>query len=621
MGSEPSKIQQRPSGVGSWDDGVSNGNAGASSTETMTAAGLVASARGAMIRGFVTAAVGAVLKVVPYIAMVEIARGLLAGQTSHLWWWVIAAVVTLVLYGACYSYALGSNHIAEAKLRHELRIKIVNKLGRVNLGWFTARNAGVVRQAVAKDTAQIHTLVAHLAGDLANAVFSVLTSLVYLSYLNWQFTGMLFAAWVLFVAAVMALGMRGLKQMFQDYAATSRQLSGATVELVDGIKEVKNYVMTATMFSRFEAARRAHSTLSLRWLNKQGLGMALIGAAIQPGVVFALTVVVGVLGVNAGLLTPVTVLAFGLIWVSLPEGLMAITQMSRELYAASQAARSTIEILNAPELPIADEPQVSDLLQAGLVELRDVSFCYEANEPIFEHVSLTCPPGTVTALVGPSGSGKSTLARLIARFWDVDSGQVLVGGVDVREQTNAQLMKAMALVFQDTMLSADTIAGNIALGKPTATREEIIAAAQSACIHERIMQLPQGYDTNLGEGSCFLSGGEQQRLTIARAFLQTPQVLILDEATAQADAHSEREIQQALSNLAQNRTVIVIAHRLQTIQGVDQIAVIADRKLAECGTHAELLKQGGRYAHMWAQQTATPASPTAAAPESELRGL
>jgi len=564
---------------------------------------LVRSARGSMYLGFTLAALGAVFKVVPYIAIVEITRSLLAGNpdSAHLWGWVIAAVVCMVIHSLSYTYALGDNHTAEARLRHELRQQLIGKLGVVNLGWFSARSSGRIRQAVSNDTADIHSLVAHLAGDFANSFISLLVSLGYLFWLDWRFAGLLIGCYLLISVLVYATSMTGIRKVFDDYAEAERQLSDRTVELVDGIKEVKNFGMTAEVFGRFDEAQKRFSKVSLVWMQKQSIGLSLIASLLRPGPVFAATMGLGLVFTLQGWLSPVTVVAFALVWVGLPEGLLTLMEMSQNLYAAKQAANSTLHILQAPEL---SEPnaEIAPEEEAPAVEFRDVSFSYDPGEPVIQELSLKCPPGTVTALVGPSGGGKSTLARLIARFWDVDSGTVLVNGRDVRDQPSRELLSSMSLVFQDVMLSTDTVRANIALGNADATEHEIEEAARAACIHDRIMQLPDGYGTIIGEGA-HLSGGEAQRLTIARAFLAASPILILDEATAQADSHSERLIQQAISNLAQKRTVIVIAHRLSTIQGVDQIAVIDAGRLVELGTHDDLLTQDGPYARLWRNQT------------------
>ena len=566
---------------------------------------LIRSAHTAMIVGGAVAFIGAGLKVVPYIALVEIGRGFLTGASAaHQWGWFTAAVVAMVIHGVAYTGALGATHLAEANLRNELRLKLVNKLPRLPLGWFNDRSSGQINRAVISDTEQIHTLVAHLAGDMMNSAGTIVVGFGYLLWLDARFAGLLILAWLLVMGLSMLPGMMGMRQSFDEYSAAQQELSTVTVEMVDGIKEVKNFGMTADVFGRFDAAARKSADVTMNWMRKSGVSVAIMGAVMQPAATLALTIGLGFWLVQLGWVTPITVVAFALVWVGIPEGLMALVQIFQHIYAAKQAANSTLEVLKTPELPVPTAP-ASLTADPSLIEIDGVTFGYEPDNPVIKNVTLTCRPGTVTALVGPSGGGKSTLAKLIARFWDVGSGVIQIGGIDIREQTDKQLMGSMALVFQDAMIATDTIARNIALGKPDATHEEIIEAARKAHIHDRIMALPHGYDTVLGAGDGFLSGGEEQRLSIARAFLSAPQILILDEATAQADAHSELEIQRAISGLAEGRTVVMIAHRLSTIQSADQIAVIDEGRITECGPHNELIARGGQYARLWAAQQNT----------------
>ena len=566
---------------------------------------LIRSAHTAMFLGGVVAFIGAALKIVPYIALVEIGRGFLNGASAaHHWGWFTAAVVSMVIHGIAYTGALGATHIAEANLRNELRLKLVNKLPRVPLGWVNDRSSGQINRAVIGDTEQIHTLVAHLAGDMMNSAGTVVAGFGYLLWLDARFAGLLILAWLLLLGMSMLPATKGMKQSFDEYSAAQRKLSEVTVEMVDGIKEVKNFGMTADVFGRFDAAARNHADVTMNWMRRSGVSMAIMAAVMQPAAMLALTIGLGFWFFHLGWVTPITVVAFALVWVGIPEGLTGLVQIFQHIYAAKQAANSTLEILGTPELatPTTRAALTAD---SSLIEVDDITFGYEPDNPVVKGVTLTCRPGTVTALVGPSGGGKSTLAKLIARFWDVDSGAIRIGGADVREQTDEQLMGSMALVFQDAMIASDTIANNIALGKPEATREQVVEAARKAHVHDRITALPNGYDTMLGTGDGFLSGGEEQRLGIARAFLSAPRILILDEATAQADAHSELEIQRAISGLAEGRTVVMIAHRLSTIRTADQIAVIDEGRITECGSHDELISRDGHYARLWAAQQNT----------------
>lgn len=566
---------------------------------------LIRSAHTAMFLGGVVAFIGAALKIVPYIALVEIGRGFLNGASAaHHWGWFTAAVVSMVIHGIAYTGALGATHIAEANLRNELRLKLVNKLPRVPLGWVNDRSSGQINRAVIGDTEQIHTLVAHLAGDMMNSAGTVVAGFGYLLWLDARFAGLLILAWLLLLGMSTLPATKGMKQSFDEYSAAQRELSAVTVEMVDGIKEVKNFGMTTDVFGRFDAAARNHADVTMNWMRRSGVSMAIMAAVMQPAAMLALTIGLGFWFFHLGWVTPITVVAFALVWVGIPEGLTGLVQIFQHIYAAKQAANSTLEILGTPELAT---PTTRAALTAdpSLIEVDDITFGYEPDNPVVKGVTLTCRPGTVTALVGPSGGGKSTLAKLIARFWDVDSGAIRIGGADIREQTDEQLMGSMALVFQDAMIASDTVANNIALGKPEATREQVVETARKAHVHDRITALPNGYDTMLGTGDGFLSGGEEQRLGIARAFLSAPRILILDEATAQADAHSELEIQRAISGLAEGRTVVMIAHRLSTIRTADQIAVIDEGRITECGSHDELISRDGHYARLWAAQQNT----------------
>ena len=280
---------------------------------------------------------------------------------------------------------------------------------------------------------------------------------------------------------------------------------------------------------------------------------------------------------------------------------MTLIGLMQHMYESRMAAQATADLLSQPPMPEGTRDD-GEGPAPGRVDVEDVTFSYEAGSPVLHGVSFTAEPGTVTALVGPSGGGKSTLARLIARFYDVDDGVVRISGVDVRDATFPWLLSRVAIVLQDVALAHESVHDNIALGRPDATREQVEAAARAACIHERITRLPHGYDTILGDTGGFLSGGERQRVTLARAYLQDAPVLVLDEATAQADPASERDIHQALSRLATGRTVIIIAHRLSTIRDADQILVVDAGHITERGTHEELLAAGGRYAAMWSSQ-------------------
>ena len=575
------------------------GNAG------VTVGALIRPARPAMIVTALLTAVGALMSIVPFEAMRNMAA-IWLGETSpegwrgSLWIWAAIAVGALFASQALYLAGLGITHLAEARLRHHLRERVVNAISSLPLGRVAQIPHGTIRKMVCDDTTSIHTLVAHVPGDATNAVVMAAAGTAYLLWTDWRLACALVGLWVLALGA-MFLTMSGLSDITERFGAAQTALAAATVEMIEGIKEIKGFQATDASRTRFSQARAEFSRLSYSWVSRSGRSMSAMTAVLRPSTVFTTVALLAVLFTSQGWTPLSATLPFFLVALGLPEGLMILVGLMQHMYESRMAAQATADLLSQPPMPEGTHDDGEGTVP-GRVEVEGVTFSYEVGSPVLHGVSFTAEPGTVTALVGPSGGGKSTLARLIARFHDVDDGAVRLSGIDVREATFPWLLSRVAIVLQDVALAHGSVHHNIALGRPGATREQVEAAARAACIHERITRLPHGYDTVLGDTGGFLSGGERQRITLARAYLQDAPVLVLDEATAQADPASERDIHRALSQLAAGRTVIIIAHRLSTIRDADQILVVDAGRITERGTHEELLAAGGRYAAMWRSQ-------------------
>ncbi len=582
-----------------------SGQSGGAGRSGVTVGELIRPARPAMIVTGLLTALGALMSIVPFEALRNMAAIWLGetspeGWRSSLWIWAAIAAVALFASQALYLVGLGITHLAEARLRHHLRRQVVEAISSLPLGRVAQIPHGTIRKMVCDDTTSIHTLVAHVPGDATNAVVMATAGAAYLLWTDWRLACALLGLWVL-TLGVISLALAGMSDITERFGVAQTALAAATVEMLEGIKEIKGFQATDASRTRFSRARTEFSELSYEWVSRSGKAISAMTAVLRPSTVFATVALLAVLFTSQGWTPLSATLPFFLVALGLPEGLMILVGLMQHMYESRMAAQATADLLSLPPMPEGAHDD-GEGPAPGRVDVEDVTFSYEAGSPVLQGLSFTAEPGSVTALVGPSGGGKSTLARLIARFYDVDVGAVRISGVDVREVTFTWLLSRVAVVLQDVALAHESVHDNIALGRPDATWEQVEAAARVACIHERITRLPHGYDTILGDTGGFLSGGERQRVTLARAYLQDAPVLVLDEATAQADPASERDIHQALSRLAAGRTVIIIAHRLSTIRDADQILVVDAGRITERGTHEELLAAGGRYAAMWSSQ-------------------
>ncbi|MGA6161972.1 ABC transporter ATP-binding protein [Amycolatopsis magusensis] len=542
--------------------------------------------------------IGAVAGLAPLLAVVELGRVLLSpgpvesGPVSAA---VVFGAVGLFVRLVFTAASAGIGHLLDGRVQLALRRRLAERLGRVPIGWFSRRRTGELAKVVGEDVGAVHPFIAHAPGELVAAFVVPLVSLVYLFAVDWRLTLITLIPVVLAVALVPLMMTPSRLREQAEFDEGMGRISDSVVEFVQGISEVKAFGGGERAHRKFRTAVDGFVATFTRWVHGMAGPAAGMQLALSPPFVLLVVLAGGAVLITSGGLAPADLLPFLVLGLGLTAPVAALGHGFDELQAARRAVGRIRDVLEVESLP---EPENPGVPRGHRVELRDVRFGYEAGHEVLRGIDLVLEPGTTTAITGPSGSGKSTLVQLLPRFFDPDHGSVSLGGVDLRDLPGEQLYRLVSFVFQDVRLLRAPVAENIALAVPEAGPDDVVRAARLANIHERILELPRGYDTVLGE-EAELSGGEAQRIALARALLAGTPVLVLDEATAFADPRTELAVRRALSTSDGQRTVLVIAHRLETVAGADTVVLLENGSIAERGSPAELLARGGRFAAFW----------------------
>ena len=570
--------------------------------------GYAGSHKGLTFLGLALSAVSMLLSMAPYICIWLAARDLIAvapdwtqAESVAQYGWLAFAFAV----GGIVIYFLGlmCTHLAAFRTAANIRKRGVAHVMKAPLGFFDSNASGLIRGRLDAAAADTETLLAHNLADIVGTITLFVSMLVLMFVFDWRMgAACLLAAVISILAMCSMMGGKNAALMAEYQAAQDRMTKSGT-EYVRGIPVVKIFQQTVYSFKAFQQAIEDYSAKAEHYQGDvcrvpQSINLTFTEGAFLFLVPVVLFLAPGALvsGDYAGF---VTNFAFYAVFSAIISTALArIMFASSGIMLAGTALGRIRMVMEAPELKAPERPRAP---QGSRVEFRDVSFTYDGAEtPALSHVSFTVEPGQTVALVGPSGGGKTTAASLIPRFWDVSSGAVLVGGVDVRDMDPHALMDQIAFVFQNSRLFKTSILENVRAARPEATREQVLSALMAAQCGDILEKLPKGMDTVIGTEGTYLSGGEQQRVALARAILKDAPIVVLDEATAFADPENEHQIQKAFETLTRNKTVLMIAHRLSTVQNANNIIVLNEGKIAEQGSHNALLEKNGVYAAMWA---------------------
>ena len=516
-------------------------------------------------------------------------------------WTLQATLMTVMVVGAmafCLSVlGFGLSHRGAFKLEVELRSRLAQHIADLPLGYVISSGTGSLKKVILEDVKNLHVFVADSTPTFGRIIAAPLVCVIMMFVIDWRLA--LLAIGLLLIGMVMmSLATKDSHAMQQEYNTQLGLINSAVIEFIQAMNVVRTFDDGSSSFNRYHDALGSFRRIFINWVESTSTSARFAMMVLAPLPTLAVVLAGGIYFMQAGTLSFAELMAMLFIATGMVDAFMPIMWLSNFIRRSKAAANRIDEVFAVPPMPFSANGKKPTELT---VEFHQVDFCYEhRNQNALSKVSFVALPGTSTALVGPSGAGKSTVAKLLPRFWDIQHGAITIGGVDIREMSNDDLMDTVTFVFQDTYLFNDSLKNNIKMAKPDASDAQVVAAAKAAQIHDFIESLPDGYHTQAGDRGNRLSGGQRQRITIARAILRNAPIVVLDEATAFADPESEEQIIQAIAHLTQNKTVITIAHRLSTITHVDQILVFDQGRIVESGTHAQLVRSNALYAGLWA---------------------
>ena len=553
--------------------------------------------RGKIALSVVCAIISVAAGLVPYWSVYQVITLFIGGspEMAVVWRWCWIGLGAYAVRFLLYGISTSLSHISAYTILENIRLALAQRLMKAPLGTVMGESVGKLKSVLVDRVETIELPLAHMIPECSSNLLLSAAVFIYLACIDWRMALAMLVT-IPFALVAFAAMMKNFNKLYADYMESSNYVNGVIVEYVEGIEVIKAFNQSSSSYEKFAKAVQSFKDYTLKWYQSSWKGMNFITAVLPS--TFLGTLPVGMYLYWKGTLAPQDLVICLILSLGIVGPLMNFTTYINETKEIEYAVHDVDKLLHAEELPDTGSPAE---IQSKEIVLHNVSFSYdkESGKQALSHVDLKIPEGKFTALVGPSGGGKSTIARLIARLWDVDSGKITIGGTDIRNMPLSQLTDLVSFVTQDNFLFNCSIKENIQLGNPKASDEEVYAAAKAACCDTFIRELEHGYDTAAGDAGNRLSGGEKQRISIARMILKNAPIVILDEATAFTDQENEEKIQRSIAALTKGKTLLVIAHRLSTIKNADQIIVLQNGQVENIGTHQQLLDGDSLYRDMW----------------------